>query len=452
MAAPNPGGGDPAGLSFTGGGDPVGFPFPGGGDPASLPFPGGGDPASLPFPGGADPAALPFPGGADPAALSFPSGGEFDSSSGGEFDSSSGGADFTDGTSGYSSYSKTPAPAAQLSLEQRVAAAIAKAVIASPMKSSHRWTSSLGGVDLDDDIWEIRFHFPGQDNLERTLGRSDITVLNLLALVEGHGYGIRDMMYYVREKGKGKKGMEVIDSMSKVDKMLDLYDNDKVLNITVMMHKAEWPVGLNRDEMDGPVELEELVVLSVGTAGVSFYSQKGNNAANLVAIDYTDVLYIGTQQSCNLKKGKEVVTVDDSEDELLDVNGSEDEDFYYDIGQYIPEEIAAEREKAIAAELELIQLLRKQKKQKAESPDNVAILEKLRQQKQQREDPYLHFEGDNDVEEIYEPEDESEEEDNVETDYFEQKVKPSRCGPTCSSHYEVADSQMDFLCPHLMKT
>ncbi|KAM0913460.1 hypothetical protein ACQ4PT_012160 [Festuca glaucescens] len=361
MAAPNPGGGNPAGLSFTSGGDPDGLPFPGGGDPASLPFPGGGDLAALPFPGGADPAALCFP-------------------SGGKFDSSSGGTDFTDGTSGCSSYSKTPAPAARLSLEQRAAAAVAKAVIASPTKSSHRWTSSLGGVDLDDDIWEVRFHFPGQDNLERTLGRSDITVLNLLALVEGHGYGIRDMMYYVREKGKGKKGMEVIDSMSKVEKMLDLYDNDKVLNITVMKHKAEWPVGLNRDELDGPVELEEPVVLYVDTTGVSFYSQKGNNVADLfpLAIDYTDVLYIGTQQSCNLKKGKEVFTVDDSEDELLDVNASEDEDFYYDIGQYRPEERAAEREKAIAAELELIQLLRKQKKQKAESPDNVAILEKLR--------------------------------------------------------------------------
>ena len=47
---------------------------------------------------------------------------------------------------------------------------------------------------LDDEIWEIRFHFPGLDNLERTLSKSDITVLNLLALIEGHGYGIRDSM------------------------------------------------------------------------------------------------------------------------------------------------------------------------------------------------------------------------------------------------------------------
>ncbi|KAM0894566.1 hypothetical protein ACQ4PT_024396 [Festuca glaucescens] len=281
MAAPNPGGGDRAGLSFAG-------------DPAGLSFPDDGDPAALSFPGDGDSAALSFHGG-------------------GEVDSSSGGTDFTNGTSGCSSYSKTPVSSARLSLEHRAAAALAKTVIASPTKSSHRWASSLGSVDLDDDIWEIRFHFHGEDNLERTLGRSDITVLNLLALVEGHGYGIRDLMYY---------------------------------------HKAEWPVGLNRDEMDGPVELEEPVVLSVDNAGVSFYSQKGDNTDDLVQVAKLTIL-------------------------------SEDEEFYYDIGQYRPEERAAEREKAISAKLELMHQLRKQKKQKAESPENVAILEKLRHQNQQ---------------------------------------------------------------------
>jgi hypothetical protein len=56
---------------------------------------------------------------------------------------------------------------------------------------------------LDDDIWDIRFNFPGEDNLERTLCCGDITPLNLLALVEGHGYGFEDKIYYVKEKGKG---------------------------------------------------------------------------------------------------------------------------------------------------------------------------------------------------------------------------------------------------------
>ncbi|KAM0822427.1 hypothetical protein ACQ4PT_071500 [Festuca glaucescens] len=353
MAAPNPFGGEPPTLSFAGSSDRVGLSFPGGGDPVGLSFPGGGDRVGLSFLDGSDPADISFHGGGtDPAGFSFHVGGEFDSSSGGTY--------FTDDTP---------------SLEHRVAPALAPAIITSLMKSSHRWASSLGGVE---------FHFPGEDNLERTLGRSDITVLNLLALVGGHGYGIGDLMYYVREKGKGKKGMEVIDSMSKVEKMLHLYDNGKVVNISVMKQKAQCPVGLNRDEMDGPFELEEPVVLCVDSACVSFYSQEADNVSDLFPMEI----------------------------------------YYF---EYRPEKRAAEREKEIAAELELMRELRKQKKQKSESPENVAILEKLRQKKQEREDPFLHFEGDTDVEEIYEPKDESKEEYNVETDNFEKKVevKPS---------------------------
>jgi hypothetical protein len=48
---------------------------------------------------------------------------------------------------------------------------------------------------LDDEVWEIRFNFVGEDNLERTLCRSDVTVLNLFALIEVQGYGIRDLMH-----------------------------------------------------------------------------------------------------------------------------------------------------------------------------------------------------------------------------------------------------------------
>jgi hypothetical protein len=49
-------------------------------------------------------------------------------------------------------------------------------------------------------VWEVKYHFIGEDNLERTMCKSDITMLNLFSLIEMHGYGIRDPMYYVNEK------------------------------------------------------------------------------------------------------------------------------------------------------------------------------------------------------------------------------------------------------------
>ncbi|KAM0916913.1 hypothetical protein ACQ4PT_009918 [Festuca glaucescens] len=371
-------------------------------------------------------------------------GGDF---AGESFESSRGGPYCTDSRIGISSAGakSNVGAAAQASPEMRATTAFATAVVASPSKSSHRWASSFGGgINLDDEVWDIRFHFTGEDNLERTLTRSDITVLNLLALVEQRGYGIRDYMYYVKEKGKGKKGMEVVDSMSKVDKMLELYDSEKVLNLTVVKHKAKWPVGFNREETEAKNLVDEPVVLSVDKAWVNFMVEEDEEVFP-VAIYYTDVLYIGTQQSCNMKKGKgkEVVELDEDEEEMEDVNVSDDEDFYYD-GEYRVDLRAAEREAAIAAELELIQKLKKQRQ--AENPENEEIMEKLNRMKEQRADPFLHFEGDTDVEEMYEPEEESEVEEIAEPEYSEKK-KPARCGPTSSSHHELVEFEGSYFMP-----
>ena len=106
---------------------------------------------------------------------------------------------------------------------------------------------------LDDEVWDIIFNFPGQDNLERTISQSDITVLNLLAMIEFLGYGIRDSMYYVKEKGKGKEGMVEIDSMAKVKDMVKIYADKKVVTIIVLKNKEVWPVDLNIDSTEAEI-------------------------------------------------------------------------------------------------------------------------------------------------------------------------------------------------------
>jgi hypothetical protein len=117
-----------------------------------------------------------------------------------------------------------------------------------------------------------------------------ITVLNLQELIEGHGYGIIDNMYFVKEKGKGKKGMEIIDGMQKIEGMLEVFDSGKVLNIIVLKHKSAWLVELNIEEDQVNVEIDEPVLLSVDTQGVTYISEEGRP------------LFIGTQQSFNMKK------------------------------------------------------------------------------------------------------------------------------------------------------
>ncbi|KAM0824610.1 hypothetical protein ACQ4PT_070079 [Festuca glaucescens] len=100
-------------------------------------------------------------------------------------------------------------------------------VISSAVKDSRPPVEARAASALDDDIWDIRFNLPSEDNLERNVSQSDITVLNLLAMIECYGYGIRDTMYFVKEKGKGLAGMEVIDNMAKKGKQIVPLSDDE---------------------------------------------------------------------------------------------------------------------------------------------------------------------------------------------------------------------------------
>ena len=163
---------------------------------------------------------------------------------------------------------------------------------------------------MDDEIWDVRFHFDGEDNLERTLSRSDITVLNLYALVEIHGYGIRDPMYYVKEKGKGMAGMEMVDSMAKVQKMLTHFKQSQVLQLYDFRNNAKPPASLNMDIVEEQSFLSQACVMAVDNAGVTHISDDDENSFYPVAVDFSDVLYLGTQQSSNKGKGKKIASVD----------------------------------------------------------------------------------------------------------------------------------------------
>ena len=233
---------------------------------------------------------------------------------------------------------------------------------------------------LDDDIWEIRFNFPGQANyLERFQSESDITVLNLLAMIEGYGYGIKDNMYYVKEKGKGQNGMEVIDSMVQVKEMLAVYEKQKILNITVLKKNATWPIELNIDEGEGQL-MNEVAVISVDRDGVNYISHDEDLFP--VAMDLSEVVYVGTQQSCNFQKDR------CSENIPVDVISSDDD----------------EQSIMVEEEVQLLEKFKRQKKEREPDPAVVAIMEKLTAQKKQRENKFLHFKGDTDVEEFFEAE------------------------------------------------
>ena len=209
---------------------------------------------------------------------------------------------------------------------------------------------------------EIRFNFPAEDNLERTLPKSDIRVLNLLSLIEGLGYGIRDGMFYVKEQGIGEQGMEVIDTMGNIEEMLALNESGKVVNITVLKKNATWPEGLNMPE-DLPVQINQPVVIAVDTDG-STYISEDEEFLFPVAMDCYDCIYVGTQQSTNIQKGKEVLPLD-------------------------VEFISDDEHTILAEEVQQVEKLRKQKRERELDSETEEIMEQLRKERKKRKDVFL---------------------------------------------------------------
>ena len=99
-------------------------------------------------------------------------------------------------------------------------------------------------------------------------------------------------MFYVKEKGIGIEGMELIDSMAKIEEMLALYAAEKVVTITMLKKSASWPEGFNMAEGVSEI-LTEPVVLSVDSAGVNYISSEDEGFVP-ADVDISEVVYFGT--------------------------------------------------------------------------------------------------------------------------------------------------------------
>ncbi|KAM0885751.1 hypothetical protein ACQ4PT_030151 [Festuca glaucescens] len=78
-----------------------------------------------------------------------------------------------------------------------------------------------------------------------------------------------------------------------------------------------WPAGFNMEADEAEV-LDVPVKFSVDNNGVNYISE--NEEFVPVAIDLTDVLYVGTQQSCNVPKGMQVP---------VDIMSDDEDAFFY---------------------------------------------------------------------------------------------------------------------------
>ena len=296
---------------------------------------------------------------------------------------------------------------------------------------------------LNDEVWEVRFHFHDRDNLERSLNVDDITFYNLIALIELEGYGMTDFMYYVRDPGVGVSGMEELTDDDKVEEMLDdlVIKGQKVVNITVIRSDAPRPSDLNIGPVcEEQVPLSEIgvpVVYEIDTAGVLFPSP--------TKPQQVPVQVINTQESTFLKqKCAPVPEFAMERHEYFMEQDQDQEQIEQLMEQKRNEEIekfgkrGEEKEKYKAAKRKLPELMAEDFTDSDSDTDLLAdedIIARLEATKKHRDDPLHHIEGDTDVDEPYEADEEEEEEKAPEEEEEGSSIGGSkRKGPTTRSH------------------
>ncbi|KAM0931773.1 hypothetical protein ACQ4PT_000073 [Festuca glaucescens] len=247
------------------------------------------------------------------------------------------------------------------------AAAMLAQIWVDNLASSERFTLGLGGIDLDLEIWELRIHLDGVDNLERKLGRDDITVMNLYALIETQGFSFSDSIYC-----RQGEGMVIIQNNDQIYELLQQYESTQVLNLSVKRgrpknHVVYDPVDANADEgiagsqsasciinYADPVvyDLTPPPVYAVDGEGTVFASQNS---------------YFATQESRN-----------DAANGIPDLNEANNVDMDFDMG---------------VADFNMMEEMRRNEQAK--------IVERIEEMRQERMDPLLHCEGDTDIEDLF---------------------------------------------------
>lgn len=89
----------------------------------------------------------------------------------------------------------------------------------------------------------------------------------MVSLIGSEGRGVDDYIYYVKDEEKGVKGVDHIGSEDDVQEILNLFQHEKLLNITTVKADEPAPGDGNRD---------------------SFFDEH----------------YVNTQQSCTWNKGE----------------------------------------------------------------------------------------------------------------------------------------------------
>ena len=93
-----------------------------------------------------------------------------------------------------------------------------------------------GTCSVEEAIWDVRIHFDALHNLDRKICSSDVTFLNLYALLHTQGFTFSDELYHMENTCIGEQrehGLDLIDTNIKLQQIKKQHEHTLVLNLLV---------------------------------------------------------------------------------------------------------------------------------------------------------------------------------------------------------------------------
>ena len=212
----------------------------------------------------------------------------------------------------------------------------------------------------ESDLWELFFQFDGAKFVQKRMYRAEIRYLNLLSVMESEGYGMSDSLYYVKHEGEGLNGLALVDSNLKVEEMVRKYELSKKLVLTVMRDKRIQSIVVS------PVKKKPSVHVDLDT------KDQDTQIDEHIPVDFLtqDSVYYGNKQA---------------EEEM-----AAEEEYSSDDGWAYPCQVVPEEE---------------EERRRREDEELYKLIEEMRRMKN---DPLLHYEGETDIEDIFDIQEEPE--------------------------------------------
>ena len=80
---------------------------------------------------------------------------------------------------------------------------------------------------------DVRFHFDASEMFELKLCSSDVTYLNMVAVMETKGFSEYDLLFHIENPALGEKGLEMVECNAELQIIKRQIEESKVLNLLV---------------------------------------------------------------------------------------------------------------------------------------------------------------------------------------------------------------------------